>query len=471
MFQPETEYDVVPDAISIKDFHEYPELFVTRPPYQRKNVWSTKKQQSLLDSLFRRYHIPRLVLREVRINQNEVLKEVVDGQQRITTVQRFFAGELRLPESLRDLDDSLPGCRYEDLPAKLRQFVDKGLKYDADLIRRIEDPKSPSHQKIATEIFWRLQQGESLNFMEIAHARLSSLVRNFLVKYADDLTFDFSKYRPIDENKDKHPFFHIIERGNDRMQHLSLLARLLLIERAEGPTDVRDEALGEWIDETQAPDGVGNLSFESDPVAINVLKVLNTCHEIFRYDSSIDEHNGVKELKTEYFIISTVMLVRHLRKYYAFTKEQHPFFHRFLIEFHERWKNHHEEDRDILIFSDNRQQSAVDLENRDRVMRQAFFEFLQKEQTELMDLDSRRTFNEAERIRIYRAQDGLCQECVKDGLPEKEARVTWSRYQADHIIPLIKGGRTEKWNAQVLCTTHNGSKGSKLAVEQPGSRR
>ncbi len=324
MFQPESEYDVVPDAITIKDFHEYPELFVTRPPYQRKNVWSTKKQQSLLDSLFRRYYIPRLVLREVRISPTEVLKEVVDGQQRITTVQRFFHGELRLPESLRDLDPSLPGCKYEDLPARLRQFVDKGLKYEADLIKRIEDPKSPSHQKIATEIFWRLQQGESLNFMEIAHARLSSLVRNFLVKYADDITFDFGKYRPVDENKDKHPFFRIVERSNDRMQHLSLLGRLLLIERLDGPTEVRDEVLREWIDDTQVADGVGNLAFESDPVATNLLKILNVCYEIFRTDPSVDQYNGIKELKTEYFIIATVMLVRHLRKYYAFTKEQHP---------------------------------------------------------------------------------------------------------------------------------------------------
>jgi hypothetical protein len=461
MFQPESVYDVVPDSIAIKDFHEYPELFVTRPPYQRKNVWPLRKQQSLLDSLFRRYHIPRLVLREVRISPNEVLKEVVDGQQRITTVQRFFAGELRLPDSLQDLDESLPGCRYEDLPAKLRQFVDKGLKYDADLIKRIEDPKSPSHQKIATEIFWRLQQGESLNFMEIAHARLSSLVRNFIVKYADDITFDFSRYKPVDANKDKHPFFRIIDRDNGRMQHLSLLGRLLLIEQASGPTDIRDKVLGDWIDETQEPNGIGNLSFEGNSVASNVLKTLNVCHEIFRDDPCIDEHNGVKELSIEYFIISTVILVRHLRQYYAFNKEQHALFRKFFVAFHERWRSHHEDDRDILIFSNNRQQSAVDLENRDRVMRQAFFEFLAGEGTQLTVLDSKRSFNEAERIKIYRTQDGLCQECLKNGLPEAEARVSWSQYQADHIIPWIKGGRTEQWNVQVLCTTHNAAKGGR----------
>jgi hypothetical protein len=461
MFQPETEYDVVPASVDVKDFHEYPELFVTRPPYQRKNVWSTKKQQSLLDSLFRRYYIPRLVLREVRISPTEVLKEVVDGQQRITTVQRFFGDELRLPESLHDLDASLPGCRYQELPANLRQFVDKGLKYDADLIKRIDNPKSPAHQKIATEIFWRLQQGESLNFMEVAHARLSSLLRNFLVKYADDITFDFAKYQPIDENKDKHQFFEIIDRNNDRMQHLSLLGRLLLIEKSDGPTDVRDKVLGDWIDETQSPDGIGNLNFETYPIAASLLRTLNVCRDIFRNDPAMDEGNGVKELKIEYFIISVVMLVRHLRKYYVFGKEQHEIFRRFIVSFHERWRAHHEDDRDILVFSDNRQQSAFDLENRDRVMRQAFFDFLQRENIRMVALDSKRAFNEAERIRIYRTQDGLCQVCLKKGLPHDEARVSWSRYQADHIIAWIKGGRTEDWNGQVLCSTHNAAKGGR----------
>lgn len=94
-------------------------------------------------------------------------------------------------------------------------------------------------------------------------------------------------------------------------------------------------------------------------------------------------------------------------------------------------------------------------------MRQAFFEFLQREKTELVALDSKRTFNEAERIKIYRTQDGLCQECLRAGLPDNEARVTWSRYQADHILPWVKGGPTAHWNSQVLCSTHNAAKGAR----------
>ena len=141
-----------------------------------------------MDSLFRRYYVPRLVLRQVKLGAKAIVREVVDGQQRIVTAQRFFADDLRLPDSLRDVDGRLPGLSYSELPEDVREFVDKDLKYDVDLIKGVDDPLNPKHQRLATDIFWRLQQGESLNFMEIAHARLSSRVRNFLVKYADDIT-------------------------------------------------------------------------------------------------------------------------------------------------------------------------------------------------------------------------------------------------------------------------------------------
>jgi hypothetical protein len=136
-------------------------------------------------------------------------------------------------------------------------------------------------------------------------------------------------------------------------------------------------------------------------------------------------------------------------------------FRKFIYEFHDRWRTHKEDDRDILIFADNRQQSVGDLENRDRILRLAFFEYLEGQSLALKVLDTKRAFNEAERIRIYRKQEGLCQLCLAAGLPAEEARVSWSQYQADHIDPWIKGGKTAEWNGQVLCSTHNASKGGK----------
>ena len=65
-FNPKQEYLVVSKDINIEDFHRYQDEFITRPPYQRKTVWTDSKKQSLMDSLFRKYYIPKLVIREVR---------------------------------------------------------------------------------------------------------------------------------------------------------------------------------------------------------------------------------------------------------------------------------------------------------------------------------------------------------------------------------------------------------------------
>src|SRR5690606_8508402 len=134
------------------------------------------------DSLFRRDYIPKLVIREVRLSDAKTIDEVIDGQQRINTVQDLFNNDFKLRKSIEDLSKDLPGKTYEDLSPEMRLFLDEKVKFDVDRIKGIDDPKNRNHQKIATEIFWRLQQGESLNFMEIAHAKLASLTRNFVVK-------------------------------------------------------------------------------------------------------------------------------------------------------------------------------------------------------------------------------------------------------------------------------------------------
>ena len=38
---------------------------------------------------------------------------------------------------------------------------------------------------------------------------------------------------------------------------------------------------------------------------------------------------------------------------------------------------------------------------------------------------------------------------------QKEAKVGWDDYQADHIFPHSSGGSTDVENGQVLCSYHN----------------
>lgn len=459
-FNPKQEYLITEDKIRLKDFFDYKEDYITRPPYQRKSVWSVKKQQSLFDSLFRRFYVPRLVVREVRLSDDRTVREIIDGQQRITAIQDYFDNKFKLPATLADVHPDLPNKYFQDLSTDLRKFIDKELVINADIVKNIDDPKNPEHQRVATEIFWRLQQGETLNFMEVAHAKLSSLSRNFIVKYSDDETFDYENYLPIDENPNKHEFFKIIERGNNRMQHLMTMTRLLLIEEAGGYADLKDSAVVEFIEKYNVKDGIGNDSFEDLDFAKSCLRNLNLFHEIFKDDPMYDENNGIKELSREYIIVSFYFLIRHLKSRYVIGENEKNLINKFFFEFYERWNKGDQNDFDMVVFSNNRQQSIVNLQERDIILRQLFFDFLTKEDASLTTVDDKRLFNEAEKIKIYRRDNGLCQQCLKEGKPEKEAVVSWTQYQADHIFAHTKGGKTEIENAQVLCKYHNAKKGA-----------
>ena len=91
-----------------------------------------------------------------------------------------------------------------------------------------------------------------------------------------------------------------------------------------------------------------------------------------------------------------------------------------------------------------------------------FFEYAGTEGVHILTKDKRRRFSESERIAIYREVDGVCQECLKLGHPDDEARVPWSEYEADHVVPHTKGGPTVIDNAQVLCRAHNLAKGASV---------
>lgn len=463
-FNPRSEYTIVTKDINIEDFHRYKDDFVTRPPYQRKSVWSKKKKQSLLDSLFRRYYIPNIVIREVRLSDNHTVNEIIDGQQRINTVQDFFDNKYPLPKSLEDVNSDLSGAYYKDLDTDVRRFIDRSLKFKADVIKDIDEPEDVNHQIIATEIFWRLQQGESLNYMEVAHAQLSSLSRNFIVKYSDDQTFDYENYEPIDSNPDKHSFFSLLNVDNNRMKHLQFMARFLLIGEGRGYADLSDKKIQEYIDKHKKENGIGDYSFENESVANEVLKNLNTIYKIFQGDPSLDENSGIREFRIEYFIISVYLLIRHLRMYYVIDTEMEKVIREFIYAFHERWRTYDEsEDNDMLTFSNRRQQGENDLEVRDRIMRQVFFDYLKENDIQLIEKDENRAFSELERILIYRRGKGLCQQCLREGKPENEAKVSWSEFQADHVVPHSKGGKTILENGELLCRYHNQTKGAKMS--------
>ena len=77
-----------------------------QPDYQRRFVWDKKTMSKFIESLFLSIPIPTIFLAE----NNDDTFEVIDGQQRLTTIFAFMKSKLvaneieKLSENLREMD-------------------------------------------------------------------------------------------------------------------------------------------------------------------------------------------------------------------------------------------------------------------------------------------------------------------------------------------------------------------------------
>lgn len=93
--------------------------------FQRGFVWSKKQMDRLVESVLLGYPIPGLFL--VR-QQTDMRYLVLDGQQRLRTLQAFRKGIYRNKVfSLENVADEFKGLTYETLPERLRRIFDSAF--------------------------------------------------------------------------------------------------------------------------------------------------------------------------------------------------------------------------------------------------------------------------------------------------------------------------------------------------------
>jgi uncharacterized protein with ParB-like and HNH nuclease domain len=138
------------------------------PDWQREEVWSEQKKQSLINSILKSWTLPKFYFLKTSDNPEEF--EVVDGQQRLAAIFDFFDNLLSLPPS-----GSKPGKLYKQLSENQSDaFDDFEIQYD-----EITEASEPEIK----EFFQRLQQGLPLTSSE----RLNAVHSN-LQKFCKDLT-------------------------------------------------------------------------------------------------------------------------------------------------------------------------------------------------------------------------------------------------------------------------------------------
>jgi len=203
-----------PSDQDIKQIHDRIQegIYDLQPDFQRDIVWNIEKQQKLIDSILRGWHIPPIHL--VKIEGKEQF-EVLDGKQRLFSVFNFL--ENRFPFNARfipgiDNFKELHRKKFSEFPPNIQQkFLYLKLR-----IFEVSDVS----QNEATELFLRLNLGVTVTAPEKRNC-IYGPIKNYLRK---EVIYEFEDLF----NKDTLRF------NNLRMAYQDVLDKLFFLEKNKG---------------------------------------------------------------------------------------------------------------------------------------------------------------------------------------------------------------------------------------------
>ena len=162
-----------------------------QPQFQRKVVWDDVRQSRLIESILIRIPLPSFYLDAK--DDNEWL--VVDGLQRLWTLDRFFnKKDLRL-ENLEFLGAQLNGKNFDELPRRFQRQIE-----ETHLNLYVIKPDTPPEVKFT--IFYRINTGGMvLSAQEIRHCLYQGTATDLLIKLADSKEFHSATTRSINTKR------------------------------------------------------------------------------------------------------------------------------------------------------------------------------------------------------------------------------------------------------------------------------
>lgn len=156
------------------------------PDYQRRHRWSDETSSRLIESLILNIPIPTIYLSQdvdidIETYEEESRYSVIDGQQRLTAIVKFFDNKFSLTglEALNELE----GSYYKDLPPFLvRRLEERTIK-----CLRID---STVDEQVKYDIFERLNSGSvKLEAQELRNAVSRGPFNSLIKELAQDRNF------------------------------------------------------------------------------------------------------------------------------------------------------------------------------------------------------------------------------------------------------------------------------------------
>jgi hypothetical protein len=94
-----------------------------QPKYQRRRTsWPLNAKTALIDTIMNNFPLPPIYLRDFVNDEGKRKKEIIDGQQRISTIVEFYKNQFAFSKNI--FDDNFVGLNYRQLPKEEQQMIE-----------------------------------------------------------------------------------------------------------------------------------------------------------------------------------------------------------------------------------------------------------------------------------------------------------------------------------------------------------
>lgn len=179
----------VEDALRFLKHREW----ILQPKFQRRRTkWPASAQSYLIDSILRNMPIPTMYIREkIDIESKRKIREVVDGQQRLSIIQSFFNDEFAIDPKL---ECEHANCKFTDLDYEIQEHL-KGFELSFEIIKGAED-------KDVLDIFARVNSFSlPLNSQEKLNAEFSGCFKQIILGSAMDFNAFWERFRVFSDKQ------------------------------------------------------------------------------------------------------------------------------------------------------------------------------------------------------------------------------------------------------------------------------
>jgi len=94
-----------------------------QPKYQRRRTsWPINAKTALIDTIMNNFPLPPIYLRDFVNDVGKRKKEIIDGQQRISTIVEFYKNKFALAKNI--FDEQFSGLEYQELPTDVQHMIE-----------------------------------------------------------------------------------------------------------------------------------------------------------------------------------------------------------------------------------------------------------------------------------------------------------------------------------------------------------